>query len=561
MGHRVESESNGVIEVTWSPVTRVAGPVAVRCRIDLARRRVLDAFVEAPMFRGLELILTGRSPEDCVHLASRVCGVCGSAHAVASAMALEMACDAAAPPLALLARNLGLGAELISEHALHLFVLSGPDYSERVVRQTTPALWQRAEKTDAPHADLHGLRRVADIFRELEPLRGSLYREALHMSRAAREVAVLIYGKNPHPSTVFTAGLGMPAGTALFNHVFGRMMRLIDYGKKVVAVWEDLADFFLAELPDYRSVGERAVNLLSVGLWDDPEAYDAQPSHSAEWGEKRLMTPGVVLGGRLRTTRLPAINLEIEEFVDHSYYQPWTGSRFRCDPQGVPLSPAHPWNKKTIPAPSPRQWPRKYSWCTSPRWNRLAMEGGPVARLWITALAGKVVNDYIHPSNGGIRIEMPRGHLPAVSFTWRIPQRLNALERQRARAYQVAYAGMAAYTALVRAFDAMRQGQHVLAKPFAIPREALGVGFAEAGRGPLLHYLEIIGGKIANYQILTSATWIASPRDSWGTTGPLEEALMNTPLVEECDGTETFSGIDLLRTVRSFDPCLSCAVH
>lgn len=557
----MKRETNGAREFTWSPVSRVAGPLVVRCQVDPTRRRVVEASAEAPMFRGVELILEGRAVEDSVHLASRVCGVCGSAHMLASAMALEMACGVAAPPLAVLARNLGLGAEMISEHALHLFVLAGPDYSESVIRRTTPGLWQQAEKADAPHAEWHGLYRMADIFRELEPLKGALYRDALQMSRAAREVAVLIFGKNPHPSTIFPAGLGVDAGPALFNHVFGRMMRLIDYAKKVVAVWDDLVDFFLRERPDYGSVGERPVNLLSLGLWDDPDAYDAQMGHSAEWGEKRLMTPGVVVGGRLRTTRLPAINLEIEEFVDRSYYRPWTGSRFRCDPQGVPLSPAHPWNKKTIPAPSVRQWKHKYSWCTSPRWNRVTMEGGPVARLWVTALAGKVANEYIRSSGGSLQIEMPRGHLPAVTLTWRIPRRLNALERQRARAYQIAYAAMAAYAALVRAFDAVRHGRNVLAQPYTIPSEALSVGFAEAGRGPLLHYLEIIGGKIATYQILTSSTWIVSPRDSWATAGPLEEALMNTPLVEESERSDALTGIDLLRTIRSFDPCLSCAVH
>jgi hydrogenase large subunit len=557
----VKADGSDSLEIVWSPVSRVAGPLVVRCQIDRARRRVEDAFVEAPMFRGMEMILQGRAPEDAVHLASRVCGVCGSAHGLAAAMALEMAGGVAAPPVALLARHLGLGAEIIADQTFHLFALAGPDYAASVVRRTTPELWRQAERADAPHTELHGLRRIADLLRELEPLTGSLYREALQMSRAAREVAALIFGKSPHSSTIFAAGLGLDAGPALFNHVFGRMMRLLDYAKKTVAVWDDVVDFFLAGHEEYAAVGERPVNLLSVGLWDDPEVYDARASHCADWGEKRLMTPGVVLGGRLRTTRLPALNLEIEEFVEHSFYHPWTGTRFRCDPQGVPLSPAHPWNKKTLPAPARRQWEQKYSWCTSPRWNRMAMEGGPVARLWITALAGKVNNEYIRSRAEGVQIEMPRGHLPAQTLTWRVPKRLNTLERQRARAYQIAYAAMAAYVSLIKGFDAVRQGHQALSRPSAIPDEALGVGFAEAGRGPLLHYLEIIEGKIANYQILTSSTWVISPRDSGGTAGPLEEALIHTPLVEECEGNAPLTGIDLLRTIRSFDPCLPCAVH
>ena len=68
-------------------------------------------------------------------------------------------------------------------------------------------------------------------------------------------------------------------------------------------------------------------------------------------------------------------------------------------------------------------------------------------------------------------------------------------------------------------------------------------------------------GAVANYQIITPSTWNASPTDRWGQPGPYEEAVLNTPLLEETDDPQVFKGIDVLRTVRSFDPCMPCTTH
>jgi hydrogenase large subunit len=123
------------------PVTRVAGALSFHTVVDLERRRVLEARTEATLFRGYEVILKGRQPTDAIHISSRACGVCGGVHATCAAMALEMACGVVPPPLAIIARNLGEGAELVYDHTLHLFLLAGPDYSERIVSRTTPTLW------------------------------------------------------------------------------------------------------------------------------------------------------------------------------------------------------------------------------------------------------------------------------------------------------------------------------------------------------------------------------------------------------------------------------------
>ena len=79
-------------------------------------------------------------------------------------------------------------------------------------------------------------------------------------------------------------------------------------------------------------------------------------------------------------------------------------------------------------------------------------------------------------------------------------------------------------------------------------------------RGVLSHHVVIRDGKIANYHPYPPTPWNASPRDSYGTAGPYEDAVQNTPIFEE-NGRDNFRGIDIMRAVRSFDPCLPCGVH
>lgn len=220
-------------EFNIDPVTRIAGALAFHTVLDLENRRVVDARTQATLFRGYEVILKDRDPLDAIHISSRACGVCGGVHATCSAMALEMAFGVVPPPLAIIARNLGEGAELLYDHTLHLFLLAGPDYSERAVSRTSPSLWARAQQAAAPRANVHGLPTIADIMRGLNPLTGPLYLEALDITRAAREIAVLMLGKYPHPSTIFPGGLGIEASTNVFNQVLGRIVRLLDYSKSV----------------------------------------------------------------------------------------------------------------------------------------------------------------------------------------------------------------------------------------------------------------------------------------------------------------------------------------
>ena len=551
----------GIRKFDINPVVRISGAMDFHSVIDFDQRKSLDARASASLFRGYELILEDREPSDAVHISSRVCGLCGGANAIASALSLEMANGVAPPPLAIVARNLGASAEFLFDHPRHLFLNAGPDYSEVVVGGTTPALWEKAKRTSAPNANAHGFRNIAEIMTAMNPMAGDLYLEALHVTRAAREIATVIFGKYPHPSSVYPGGIGILPERDTFNLVLGRIHLLLEYSKKIALIWDDLVEFFYEANPLYRKVGEGPANLISVGLWDDAEAYDGSYQNCNEWGERRFSTPGAVVNGELRTTQLTELNLGIEEFVEHSFYKKWDGDGLKNDPRGAPLSPFHPWNKITIPDPAEQNWKEKYSWATAPRWDCEPMETGPLARQWVTALAGKLNNEFVYASKGVLEMELPKLERPARRLKWRIPDRPNALERNRARAYQIAYSSLMAFTFLLKAFEYLRKDEKRMSRLFRPPVEAIGVGFWEGVRGAMTHHITIKGGKIADYQILSGGAWVASPHDRFGVAGPCECAVINTPLLEENVSPEEFTGIDILRTIRSFDPCLHCAVH
>jgi hydrogenase large subunit len=541
------------------PLARAKNQISLRAVIDFKSRRVLDAHVEKTYFWDLEPILKGRLPADVVQIASRSCGWGAGANAIASAMALEMAMDVAPPPLAIITRGLGAAAELLASLTRHLFVHSGPDYSEATISRTSMAIWAKAQESQAESSAFHSYKTIADIMREMNPMSGALYREALSVTRIACEIATLVFGKYPHPSAIFPGGVGIIPDKEVYNQVLGRLNLLIDYAKKAAAIWDDLVKFFYRIDARYYYAGHLPANLISAGMWDDPFGYDARFDSCNSWGERRLVTPGAMINGKLRTVRLSELNAGIEEFTNRSFYKQGRNGAVPVDPMGIPLSPLHPWNNQAIPAPGRSHWRDRYSWNRAPRWDRETVEAGPLARHWITAAGGKLKSDFIRVISGGdgalgLEIDLPRFQLPARRLRWSVPERPNALERIRARAYHIGYCGMVALTYLLRAFDCLERREMAMSKSYSVPEEAVGVGFWEDGQGAVVHHVVIARGRIANYQIVTPSEWMGSPQDPFGKPGPYEQAIINTPLLEGFRKPEDFTGIDLLRTIRSFDP-------
>ena len=557
---------NGYIKsVDYDPVTRVAGALAFHSVVDLQNREVLSANSMATLFRGYEIILKGRDPLDAIFVSSRACGVCGGVHATVAAEAMEMAFDIQPPKLGIIVRNMLLALEYLYDHPLHLFLLAGPDYSQMVVESTNPGVWERAKYAEAPRAAVHGFDRIGDIMTEMNPLTGNLYVEAMHMTRVAREAYVMLGAKYPHPETIVPGGVSTTVNLSVFNEVYSRLVQFFDYSKKVVAIWEDLTRFFYDYDPRYRKVGSRDKNLVDTGVWDDPETYDASYKNLNNWGERRWATPGAIINGELVTTRLQDINIGLEEFVDHSYYEGWSDMPFPEDPNGSPLSPHHPWNKETIPKPGKQNWKERYSWSTSPRWDRKSFEAGAYVRVWNTAAAQKLpFTRFLESTGTSLKILVPKSALPEMLMEWHIPKDWNAFERNLARAYAIPYSAMVAMDNWMMGLDQLKLGHTDVSTKFDLSKQKerrIGAGFWGAGRGFLTHHLVAEDGALSNYQIVTPSTINASPRDPMGQPGPYEEAVMNTPIIEEFDNADDFKGIDILRTIRSFDPCMPCTTH
>ncbi|MDQ3293351.1 MAG: nickel-dependent hydrogenase large subunit, partial [Actinomycetota bacterium] len=455
------------------PVTRVAGALAVHVVLDLENRRAVEAHSQAMLFRGYEIILKGRDPRDAIDISSRACGVCGGVHATVAALAIEQAFGICPPPLGVEVRNLGEVGEMFYDHPLHLGLLAGPDYSTSIVSVTNPELVVRAESTLAPHGDIHGYRTIKDIMDALNPLTGKIYLEALEWTRVGRIMCMLMYGKYPHPSTIVPGGMSTTISTSSFNEYYTQLGKIFDFCKQICRIWDDICDFFLEANPAYEQVGARPTNLAQTGIWDDSTVYDATYANCNTWGNARWAKPGIIIDGKLVTTNLTDINIGFEEFVSHSYYEDWTTSPvpFTADPLGNPISPNHPWNKTTIPKPEGKNFKDKYTWDTSPRWDRQVVETGTYGRMWTTALAAQTPeNPFLHATGDGLRMIMPRHELPETELFWPVPRTLNALERNRGRAYAMAFTASIGMNSLLKAFDYWRAGETAVSTPYKVPK-------------------------------------------------------------------------------------------
>ncbi|MGH9281392.1 MAG: nickel-dependent hydrogenase large subunit [Acidimicrobiales bacterium] len=566
---RLLAANGHVKELNMDPVTRVAGALAVHVSADLMAGTHLDAHVQAKLFRGYEVILQGRDPRDAIFVSSRACGVCGGVHSHAAAYAIEMAMGLTPPPLGTIIRNMQESAEMGYDNPLHLYLLAGPDYSESVVRSVNPELWPIAERWLCPGVDHHGFRTMAELMSALNPLTGSLYREGLEFTRLSRQMFVILAGKYPHPQTVVPGGVSSTVTMQTLNEYHSLLSQVFDYAQRMLAVWNDIPEFFYDCDERYREVGARPMNLIDPGYWDDPHSYEANYASCDEWGRKRWATPGVIIDGQLVTTRLTDINMGWEEFVHHAYYDNWSGDRWATDPIGNPISPYHPWNKETLPKPGARDFKDKYTWACAPRWDRNVVEAGAYARLFTTAMARlQPENDFMEPTGRSLRMLIPKGMTPEVEVEWYVPDVWNALERNRGRAYHYVFSQLVGLASLMEAYRLFGTGERRVAAFDAteldrhMPKdERRSVGWWGAGRGWLTHHMVMDKGRITNYQICTPSTINASPRDPWGQPGPYEEAVMNTPIIEDISDPSRFTSIDMLRTVRSFDPCMPCTTH
>ncbi|MGW2567274.1 nickel-dependent hydrogenase large subunit [Streptomyces sp. NPDC001537] len=560
-----------LVDMSWDPITRIIGNLGIYTKIDFANREVVECHSTSSLFRGYSVFMKGKDPRDAGFITSRICGICGDNHTTCSDYAQQMAYGVKPPRLAEHIVNLGEAAEYMFDHTIFQDNLVFVDFCEAMVKSTNPGVLARAERSDAPRGDIHGYRTIGDIMKAFNPFEGEVYKEALKVSRVTREMFCLMEGRHVHPSTLYPGGVGTLPQPTVFTDYLSRLMRVIDFVKKAVAMNDDVFDFFYEALPGYEQVGNRRILLGCWGAWQNPDVVDYRYETMNTWGKAMYVTPGIVVDGELVTNNLVDINLGLRIMLGSSYYEDWVGEQpfVTHDPLGNPVDMRHPWNQTTVPVPQKRDFDDKYSWVMSPRWydarsgDHLALDtgGGPLARLWSTALSGLVDTPYIKATGHSVRISLPKGEsLPETTLEWRIPKWSNTIERDRARPYFVAYAAAMALQFLEEAMGLVRDGDTKVFENFEVPDEAIGCGFHEAVRGVLSHHLVIKDKKIANYHPYPPTPWNASPRDKFGTPGPYEDAVQGQPIFEE-NGPDDFKGVDIMRTVRSFDPCLPCGVH
>jgi hydrogenase large subunit len=569
----VSPEARNIVEMAWDPITRIVGNLGIYTKIDFDNREVVECHSTSSLFRGYSVFMKGKDPRDAHFITSRICGICGDNHAVCSVYAQNMAYGVKTPHLGEWIMNLGEAAEFIFDHTIYQDNLLFVDYCEQMVRETNPGWLERAETTDAPHADIHGFNTIADLMRSLNPFSGKTYLEALQMSRITREMFCLMEGRHVHPSTIYPGGVGTVPTPQLFTDYLVRLMRCMDWVKKIVPITDDLFDFFYDVTDgEYAKVGHRRTLLGCWGAFQNPDVVNYSYESMNDAGNASFVTPGIVVDGELVTTNLVDINLGLRILLGSSFYDDWQQEEpfVTRDPLGNPVDQRHPWNQTTLPKPQKRDFDGNYSWVMSPRWydertgDHLALDtgGGPLARLWATALAGFVDTGYVKATGSSVEINLPAtSTMPEQTFEWKIPEQgSNTIERGRARAYFIAYSAAMAVYFVEKALDLVRQGDTKVFQEFEVPDEAIGCGFHEAVRGVLSHHMVIRDGKIANYHPYPPTPWNGSPRDSYGTPGPYEDAVAGCPIFEE-NGPDDFKGIDIMRSVRSFDPCLPCGVH
>src|SRR5215207_10147105 len=401
----VPAESRNLTEMSWDPITRIVGNLGIYTKIDFDNQEVVECKSTSSVFRGYSVFMKGKDPRDAHFITSRICGICGDNHAVCSVYAQNMAYGIAMPPLAEWIYNLGEAAEYMFDHTLFQDNLVFVDYCEQMVRETNPG------------------------------------------------------------------GTGTMATPQTFTDYLSRLMRVIDFIKQAVAMNDDVFDFFYEAMPGYEEVGNRRIQLGCWSAFQNPDACDYKYENMADWGRAAFVTPGIIVDNQLVTTSLVDINLGIRILLGSSYYEDWENEEtfVTHDPLGNPVDKRHPWNQTTLPKPQKRDLEGgNYSWVMSPRWydkrteDHLALDtgGGAIARLWATALTGMVDVGYVKSTGHSVEINLPKtAATPEMQFEWNIPEWSNAIERDRARIYFIAYAAAMAFFFLDKALELLRAGE------------------------------------------------------------------------------------------------------
>jgi len=548
------------------PITRIEGHLRIEAQVDGGK--ITDAYSSVTMWRGLEKILQGRDPRDAWYFTQRICGVCTSSHALASVRAVEEALDITPPLNAKLIRDIMYTTQATHDHVVHFYHLHALDWVDVV--SALKADPREAAAIGASLSDYPGntVQRMTAVKAKLQAfvaggrlgpftngywghpamklppavnlLAVAHYLDALDWQREIIKVHAILGGKNPHPQSYLVGGMAVPVDlnshAALNADAFMQLRRLIqmqiDFVQKVyIPDLVAIAGFY----PEWTKIGGGLSNYMAAG------DLTAEIRPTLEQKKHGRLPSGIVLNGDL--SKVIDFNPDlVAEDVTHSWYK-YAGTE-----------PLHPFDGETEPnftGPNPPyeqlDVEQKYSWLKSPRYESKPMEVGPLARMIVGYARGDAkIKKLVDDSLAALKVDASALH--------------STLGRTLARGLETeitASYGMELLDSLIANVGSgdLRIHSGDTWDPSTWPKTAKGVGFEEAPRGMLSHWIKIQDGVIDNYQAVVPSTWNGSPRDRDGQRGAYEASLIGTPVAVEDQPLE------ILRTIHSFDPCMACAAH
>lgn len=485
------------------PMNRVEGDLEILVQVEDGR--VTDAWSSGLMYRGFENLLIGRAPLDGLVITPRICGICGTAHLMAAAKAIEMMCNITPPPAAIKLRNVALMTEKIQSDLRHGFLMFAPDFINTIYSKV-PFYDQAVER--------------------YTPLKGRSAIEVIKETKRLVEIIAIIGGQWPHSSYMIPGGVtAMPSSGELLQcrHILNRFKNW--YEKRILGCsierWQSIKsisdlDAWLEEDESHRlsEIGfftrfSRHIGLEKIGKGHsnflgacDVNGTDLQGLECLESCSLNGFAQGTTISSFDETC--------ITEDVSHSWYLDTS-------------APVHPFSGTTQPYATGQE-SKKYSWAKAPRYNNLPAETGPLALMIISN--NPLFMDYFQS----------HGH--------------SAFLREFARLLRPATLIPAIDDCLVETSE-----DQVFYVPTEDVEDGHGIGLVDATRGLLGHWVVIKDGQIQRYQIITPTAWNASPRDINGIRGPWEQALIGTPVEDPSNP------VKLGHVIRSYDACLFCTVH
>jgi hydrogenase large subunit len=554
--------------IVVDPVTRIEGHLRIEAQMD--GDRIAQAYSAGTMVRGIEIILRGRDPRDAWAFAQRICGVCTLVHGLASIRSVENALNYPIPPNAQLIRNLMSGAQYVHDHVMHFYHLHALDWVDVVSAlsadpaatstlaqslsnypKSSPGYFSDMQKKLKTFVEGGQLGIFANGYwghpayklpPEANLMAVAHYLEALAWQRDVAKLHAIFGGKNPHPNFV-VGGVACPidlnSDSAINSKRLSQVQDIIN--KMQVFVDQVYIPDLLAIAGFYKDWGARGEglgNFLTYGDFpatgmDDPSSF--------------LIPSGAILNRDLTTIHDVNMNAadEIQEYVARSWY----------DYDGGKDEGLHPYEGETnlnYSGPTPPyemlDVEQSYSWLKSPRWKGHAMEVGPLARVLMLYASGNAQAQEL------VNMTLSKLDVPVDAL-------FSTLGRTAARGLETKIIGDMMQTwynnlvANIKAGDTKTHNEGFW-NPSTWPQQARGVGFMEAPRGALAHWIVIEDGIIKNYQAVVPSTWNAGPRDQNGQPGAYEAALQDNHTL-----VDPQQPIEILRTIHSFDPCIACAVH